>query len=131
MSGSNLRRRILSSFPTRRGTVTPRDLARVTQSSSRRTRTRFWRTCRRTFLGFKELVLVCCDGFGISGLAIFVNKCRKYIEPRNCKGTEQCFLYRSVSYFFVMDGCIYWNMEQNNLIQRNFTFDFLCLLDHL
>ncbi|KAK5775174.1 hypothetical protein PVK06_043043 [Gossypium arboreum] len=25
-------------------------------------------------------------------------------------GIEQCFLYRSVSCFFVMDGCIYWNM---------------------
>ncbi|TYJ29145.1 hypothetical protein E1A91_A06G050500v1 [Gossypium mustelinum] len=75
MSGSNLRRRILSLFPIRRGTVTPRDLAQVTRSSSRCTRTRFWRTCWRTFLGFKELVLVCCDGFGISGLAIFVNKC--------------------------------------------------------
>ncbi|KAB2074986.1 hypothetical protein ES319_A07G188400v1 [Gossypium barbadense] len=54
----------------------PRDLARVTRSSNRRTWTRFWRTCWRTFLGFKELVLVCCDGFGISGLAIFVKKCR-------------------------------------------------------
>ncbi|KAK8349670.1 hypothetical protein V6Z12_A06G158100 [Gossypium hirsutum] len=95
MSGSNLRRRILSLFPTRRGTVTPRDLARVTRSSSRRTRTRFWRTCWRTFLGFKELVLVCCDEFGISGLAIFVNKCRKYIEPRNCKGLK----YAGTKYF--------------------------------
>ncbi|KAI8548355.1 hypothetical protein RHMOL_Rhmol07G0267500 [Rhododendron molle] len=26
---------------------------------------------------FKELVLVCCDGFGTSGLAVVANKCRK------------------------------------------------------
>ncbi|KAG4194302.1 hypothetical protein ERO13_A06G046101v2 [Gossypium hirsutum] len=109
MSGSNLRRRILSLFPIRRGTVTPRDLAQVTRSSSRCTRTRFWRTCWRTFLGFKELVLVCCDGFGISGLAIFVNKCRKYIEPRNCKGTEQCFLYRM--------NCFDWNCLIINVVE--------------
>ncbi|XP_040967440.1 aspartic proteinase isoform X6 [Gossypium hirsutum] len=51
--------------------------------------------------------------------------------PRGPLWTEQCFLYRSVSCFFVMDGCIYWIMGLSNLIKRNFTFDFLCLLDHL
>ncbi|KAB2082919.1 hypothetical protein ES319_A05G230100v1 [Gossypium barbadense] len=34
-------------------------------------------TLAELFLGFKELVLVCCDGFGTSGLGIFVNKCRQ------------------------------------------------------
>ncbi|KAK8642740.1 hypothetical protein V6N13_012073 [Hibiscus sabdariffa] len=34
-------------------------------------------TLAELLLGFKELVLVCCDGFGTSGLAIFVNKCRQ------------------------------------------------------
>ncbi|KAG8475188.1 hypothetical protein CXB51_031751 [Gossypium anomalum] len=34
-------------------------------------------------LGFKELVLVCCDGFGISGLAIFVNKCSSSVPDRD------------------------------------------------
>ncbi|KAK5824129.1 hypothetical protein F383_04554 [Gossypium arboreum] len=34
-------------------------------------------TLAESFLGFKELVLVCCDGFGTSGLAIFVSKCRQ------------------------------------------------------
>ncbi|TYH72289.1 hypothetical protein ES332_D05G244000v1 [Gossypium tomentosum] len=34
-------------------------------------------TLAELFLGFKELVLVCCDGFGTSGLAIFVSKCRQ------------------------------------------------------
>lgn len=29
------------------------------------------------FPAFKELVLVCCDGFGTSGLAVFVSKCRQ------------------------------------------------------
>ncbi|EOY15386.1 Auxin F-box protein 5 isoform 2 [Theobroma cacao] len=32
-------------------------------------------TLAESFSGFKELVLVCCDGFGTSGLAIFVSKC--------------------------------------------------------
>ncbi|GKV33613.1 hypothetical protein SLEP1_g42098 [Rubroshorea leprosula] len=30
-----------------------------------------------SFPGFKELVLVCCDGFGTSGLSVFVRKCRQ------------------------------------------------------
>ncbi|KAL3592274.1 hypothetical protein D5086_010914 [Populus alba] len=30
-----------------------------------------------SFSGFKELVLVCCDGFGTSGLAIVVSRCRQ------------------------------------------------------
>ncbi|KAL5992616.1 Transport inhibitor response 1-like [Asimina triloba] len=30
-----------------------------------------------SFPGFKELVLVCCEGFGTSGLAIVANKCRQ------------------------------------------------------
>ncbi|XP_021284202.1 transport inhibitor response 1-like protein [Herrania umbratica] len=34
-------------------------------------------TLAESFSGFKELVLVCCDGFGTSGLAIFVCKCRQ------------------------------------------------------
>ncbi|KAK6245740.1 hypothetical protein QUC31_000519 [Theobroma cacao] len=34
-------------------------------------------TLAESFSGFKELVLVCCDGFGTSGLAIFVSKCRQ------------------------------------------------------
>ncbi|MBA0693563.1 hypothetical protein Goari_003929, partial [Gossypium aridum] len=34
-------------------------------------------TLAESFLGFKELVLFCCDGFGTSGLAIFVSKCRQ------------------------------------------------------
>ncbi|PPD67343.1 hypothetical protein GOBAR_DD35782 [Gossypium barbadense] len=34
-------------------------------------------TLAESFLGFKELVLVCCDGFGTSGLSIFVSKCRQ------------------------------------------------------
>ncbi|GAV66803.1 hypothetical protein CFOL_v3_10313, partial [Cephalotus follicularis] len=29
-----------------------------------------------SFPGFKELVLVCCDGFGTSGLAVVASKCR-------------------------------------------------------
>jgi len=29
-----------------------------------------------SFSGFKELVLVCCDGFGTSGLAVVASKCR-------------------------------------------------------
>ena len=33
-------------------------------------------TLAESFSGFKELVLVCCDGFGTSSLAIFVSKCR-------------------------------------------------------
>lgn len=31
----------------------------------------------RSFPGFKELTLVCCDGFGTSGLAVLANKCRQ------------------------------------------------------
>ncbi|XVE95222.1 hypothetical protein REPUB_Repub02eG0077500 [Reevesia pubescens] len=34
-------------------------------------------TLAELFSGFKELVLVCCDGFGTSGLSIFVSKCRR------------------------------------------------------
>ncbi|MBA0869145.1 hypothetical protein Goshw_023718 [Gossypium schwendimanii] len=34
-------------------------------------------TLAESFLGFKELVLFCCDGFGTSGLANFVSKCRQ------------------------------------------------------
>ncbi|XP_022735980.1 transport inhibitor response 1-like protein [Durio zibethinus] len=34
-------------------------------------------TLAESFSGFKELVLVCCDGFGTSGLSIFVTKCRQ------------------------------------------------------
>ncbi|KAJ6735529.1 F-BOX/TPR REPEAT PROTEIN POF3 [Salix purpurea] len=30
-----------------------------------------------SFSGFKELVLVCCDGFGTSGLAIVASRCRQ------------------------------------------------------
>lgn len=30
-----------------------------------------------SFPAFKELVLVCCDGFGTGGLAVFVSKCRQ------------------------------------------------------
>lgn len=30
----------------------------------------------RSFAGFQELVLVCCDGFGTSGLAAVASKCR-------------------------------------------------------
>ncbi|CAN8230692.1 unnamed protein product [Cochlearia groenlandica] len=30
-----------------------------------------------SFPGFKELVLVCCEGFGTSGIAIVANKCRQ------------------------------------------------------
>lgn len=30
-----------------------------------------------SFPSFKELVLVCCDGFGTSGLAVIASKCRK------------------------------------------------------
>ncbi|KAM1392027.1 hypothetical protein ACFX2I_019669 [Malus domestica] len=30
-----------------------------------------------SFAGFKELVLVCCDGFGTSGLAVLASKCRQ------------------------------------------------------
>ncbi|KAJ4850276.1 hypothetical protein Tsubulata_044506 [Turnera subulata] len=30
-----------------------------------------------SFAGFKELVLVCCDGFGTSGLAVVASKCRQ------------------------------------------------------
>nr|AIT18062.1 auxin signaling F-box protein 5 [Prunus salicina]AIT18063.1 auxin signaling F-box protein 5 [Prunus salicina] len=30
-----------------------------------------------SFPGFKELVLVCCDGFGTSGLAVVASKCRQ------------------------------------------------------
>ncbi|XP_010445996.1 PREDICTED: transport inhibitor response 1-like protein [Camelina sativa] len=30
-----------------------------------------------SFPGFKELILVCCEGFGTSGIAIVANKCRK------------------------------------------------------
>ncbi|XP_044511193.1 transport inhibitor response 1-like protein [Mangifera indica] len=30
-----------------------------------------------SFLGFKELVLVCCEGFGTNGLAFIASKCRK------------------------------------------------------
>lgn len=29
-----------------------------------------------SFPGFKELILVCCEGFGTSGIAIVANKCR-------------------------------------------------------
>lgn len=31
-----------------------------------------------SFPGFKELVLVCCDGFGTSGLAVVASKCRYF-----------------------------------------------------
>ncbi|KAK9270650.1 hypothetical protein L1049_026232 [Liquidambar formosana] len=31
----------------------------------------------RSFPGFKELTLVCCDGFGTSGLAVVASKCRQ------------------------------------------------------
>ncbi|XP_022773106.1 transport inhibitor response 1-like protein [Durio zibethinus] len=34
-------------------------------------------TLAESFSGFKELVLVCCDGFGTNGLASFVSKCRQ------------------------------------------------------
>ncbi|GKA38927.1 transport inhibitor response 1-like protein [Tanacetum coccineum] len=30
----------------------------------------------KSFVGFKEIVLVCCDGFGTSGLAIIASHCR-------------------------------------------------------
>ncbi|CAH8382874.1 unnamed protein product [Eruca vesicaria subsp. sativa] len=30
-----------------------------------------------SFPGFKELVLLCCEGFGTSGIALVANKCRK------------------------------------------------------
>ncbi|CAN6979824.1 unnamed protein product [Brassica oleracea var. botrytis] len=30
-----------------------------------------------SFPGFKELILVCCEGFGTSGIAVVANKCRK------------------------------------------------------
>ncbi|CAN8230696.1 unnamed protein product [Cochlearia groenlandica] len=30
-----------------------------------------------SFPGFKELILVCCEGFGTSGIAIVANKCRQ------------------------------------------------------
>jgi len=29
-----------------------------------------------SFVGFKELVLVCCEGFGTPGLAAVASKCR-------------------------------------------------------
>lgn len=29
-----------------------------------------------SFPGFKELILVCCEGFGTSGIAVVANKCR-------------------------------------------------------
>ncbi|KAI8024421.1 Transport inhibitor response 1-like protein [Camellia lanceoleosa] len=32
-----------------------------------------------SFPYFKELVLVCCDGFGTSGLAVIANKCSNWI----------------------------------------------------
>ena len=28
------------------------------------------------FVGFKEIKLVCCEGFGTSGLAVLAGKCR-------------------------------------------------------
>ncbi|KAL5777316.1 hypothetical protein ACOSP7_010242 [Xanthoceras sorbifolium] len=31
----------------------------------------------KSFLGFKELMLVCCDGFGTSGLSFIASKCRQ------------------------------------------------------
>ncbi|KAJ8762422.1 hypothetical protein K2173_007861 [Erythroxylum novogranatense] len=31
----------------------------------------------KSFLGFKELVLVCCDGFGTGGLAVVASRCRQ------------------------------------------------------
>lgn len=31
-----------------------------------------------SFPNFKELLLVCCDGFGTSGLAVIVSQCRYY-----------------------------------------------------
>ncbi|XP_058087903.1 transport inhibitor response 1-like protein [Magnolia sinica] len=34
-------------------------------------------TLAHSFPGFKELVLVCCEGFGTSGLAVIANKCRQ------------------------------------------------------
>ncbi|KAG8478296.1 hypothetical protein CXB51_028101 [Gossypium anomalum] len=107
--GSNLHRQILSSFPTWRGTVTSRDLARVTRSSSRRTQTRFWRTCWRTFLGFKELVLVCCDGFETSGLTIFVNKCRLNVFRSVYDDPHELEKYsddnKELAWMFFVDGC--------------------------
>ncbi|EEF48589.1 transport inhibitor response 1-like protein [Ricinus communis] len=45
----------------KRMTVTDDDLALLAES----------------FSGFKELVLVCCDGFGTSGLAIVASRCRQ------------------------------------------------------
>lgn len=45
----------------KRMTVTDDDLALLAES----------------FLGFKELVLVCCDGFGTSGLGIVASRCRQ------------------------------------------------------
>lgn len=33
-----------------------------------------------SFSGFKEIAIVCCDGFGTSGLAILVGKCRLVCE---------------------------------------------------
>ncbi|KDP41450.1 hypothetical protein JCGZ_15857 [Jatropha curcas] len=45
----------------KRMTVTDDDLALLAES----------------FLGFKELVLVCCDGFGTSGLAVVASRCRQ------------------------------------------------------
>ncbi|KAF8404677.1 hypothetical protein HHK36_009565 [Tetracentron sinense] len=45
----------------KRMSVTDEDLALLAQS----------------FPGFKELVLVCCDGFGTSGLALVASKCRQ------------------------------------------------------
>uniref|UniRef100_A0A2C9U0P0 F-box domain-containing protein n=1 Tax=Manihot esculenta TaxID=3983 RepID=A0A2C9U0P0_MANES len=44
----------------KRMTVTDDDLALLAES----------------FFGFKELVLVCCDGFGTSGLAVVASRCR-------------------------------------------------------
>ncbi|KAJ9166507.1 hypothetical protein P3X46_021252 [Hevea brasiliensis] len=45
----------------KRMTVTDEDLAVLAES----------------FFGFKELVLVCCDGFGTNGLAVVASRCRQ------------------------------------------------------
>lgn len=42
---------------------------------------------------FKELVLVCCDGFGTSGLAVVANKCRyTYIPFRVLPNLSKSFI---------------------------------------
>lgn len=52
--------RTLESIHLKRMSVSDDDLAVVAHS----------------FPNFKELVLVCCDGFGTGGLAVFVSACR-------------------------------------------------------